>query len=560
MADRGAGQIAFSQIGLGALLKQYRLRVPANQREYAWTKKEVTTLLQDFGRAITGDEGEYFLGTIVTIPKSPDELEVVDGQQRLATTAILLAEIRDHLKEREPVIANAIQDQMLSDVDRKLRQHVPKLRLNLDDNEFFKCSMGGEKPKPQRESHKLIASAFREARNQVRNIVSTVDEKSHGDVLNAWLEFIEHRAQVILLRVPTERNAYKMFETLNDRGLKTSQSDLVKNYLFGQAGDRIGEAQQKWALIRGTLDSLDEDDITIAFLRAILMVLYGYLREPEVYDRVQYLSKGPHQSVSFLSTAESLSHGYVAMLNADHEKWNGYPSNIRRAIRTLNVLNVRLMRPLMLAVATKFSNKEAALAFEKFISWEVRFLIAGNTRTGGAIELPIAHAAKRVYAGEIATARALSADLASQGAVPTDEEFQRQFEVATVAKASLARYYLRSLENQAKEAMAPWYMPNDSQEAINLEHILPEDPEGNWPEFTDDQASLYVRRLGNLALLRASQNSDLRSAGFQAKRKVYAAAPYELTSQVAGVDSWSLARIEERQRILADLAVKTWPL
>ncbi len=97
MADTQS-QIAFEQPGLGSLLKHNRLGVPANQREYSWTDKEVTQLFQDFAKAISAGDQGYFLGTIVTIPRADSTLEVVDGQQRLATTAILLAAIRDYLK------------------------------------------------------------------------------------------------------------------------------------------------------------------------------------------------------------------------------------------------------------------------------------------------------------------------------------------------------------------------------------------------------------------------------------------------------------------------------
>ena len=75
-------QIGFDQTGLGSVLKHHRLEVPPNQREYAWTDVQVTRLLQDFALAV--NEGDYFLGTIVTIPRRDGTLEVVDGQQRLA--------------------------------------------------------------------------------------------------------------------------------------------------------------------------------------------------------------------------------------------------------------------------------------------------------------------------------------------------------------------------------------------------------------------------------------------------------------------------------------------
>src|SRR5713226_7062705 len=96
-------QIAFEQSGLGNVLKQNQLVVPANQREYAWTDRQVVQLFQDFAKAIADNEAGYFLGTIVTIPRLNGNLEVVDGQKRLSTTAILLAAIRDYLEGKEEV-------------------------------------------------------------------------------------------------------------------------------------------------------------------------------------------------------------------------------------------------------------------------------------------------------------------------------------------------------------------------------------------------------------------------------------------------------------------------
>jgi hypothetical protein len=47
--------------------------------------------------------------------------------------------------------------------------------------------------------------------------------------------------------------------------------------------------------------------------------------------------------------------------------------------------------------------------------------------------------------------------------------------------------------------------PNDDKQVINLEHVLPEQVENNWPEFDEDTARIYMRRIGNLALLLAKQ-------------------------------------------------------
>ena len=550
------------------MLRGYRLVVPPNQREYSWTTKQVTTLFQDFAKAISDEEAEYFLGTIVTIPLSPEELEVVDGQQRLATVAILLAEIRNYLSDKEELIAESINNGFLTDIDREKRQRVAKMQLNLDDNEFFRqmitSKSSGILPEETRHSHALITEAFADARKQIKSIVSIFDPKDHGDALNKWIRFVEHSAQVILLKVPTDVNAYKMFETLNDRGLKTSQADLVKNYLFGQSDSRLTEAQQKWALMRGTLESSEEDDITVTFLRHALISIRGYLREGEVYEEVQRRAKGPQTSIEFLTILESLSSTYVAIFNPESEKWNAYSDSMRQAIQTLNLLNIRPMRPLMLAVAAKFNPKEAVEAFRMFISWGVRLMLASSTRSGG-VEEPMAEAAKKVFAASpsgsllpITTAAGLKKELAH--IIPGDEQFRQAFEVATVSKATLARYYLRSLEMAAKNEAAPWFIPNNDKGTINLEHVLPERPGANWPQFTEESHRIYGKRIGNLALLQAKSNSDLRSSDFETKKAVYKDSPYELTRQIGTASEWNEQKISNRQKGLASLSLKAWPL
>jgi hypothetical protein len=93
-----------------------------------------------------------------------------------------------------------------------------------------------------------------------------------------------------------------------------------------------------------------------------------------------------------------------------------------------------------------------------------------------------------------------------------------------------------------------------------LEHVLPEKPEGNWPQFTDDQVKLYYRRIGNLCLLRASENSTLKSAHFQTKKPILANSPYVLTQQIGAEAAWTTTEIAERQKRLADLALRAWPI
>lgn len=553
------GQIVFEQSGLGNVLKQNQLVVPSNQREYSWSERQTTQLFQDFSKAIADNETGYFLGTIVTIPRENGTLEVVDGQQRLATTALLLAAIRDYLKGKDQILVESIDNEFLTGIDRTKRERTPKLRLNIDDNELFSWFLApnGNEPKTTRLSHTLLKKAFVEAQNHVRAIISTLDVKAHGDILNNWVTFIEHRALVILLKVPNDANAYKMFETLNDRGLRTSQADLIKNYLFGRSGTRILEVQNRWASMRGALETLEDEAITVNFLRHALIIIRGYLREAQVYDAVQEAVKSELASVTFSTQLENLAHAYVATFNSDHEIWNGYPDSVRRSVDVLNLLNIKPMRPLLLAIAGRFDHKNSSEGLQFLVSFGVRLLITNNT-TSGSVELRIASAAYEIFTKKITTAKELKKAVVD--VTPSDEEFRLEFITSRVSIGRLARYYLRSLEMSAKNQSEPWFIPNDDRSVINLEHVLPRKPLTNWPQFSDEEVDIWVHRLGNQALMRATDNSSVASDPFDNKKKIYAKSPYSLTSQISKLSAWTPKEIEARQKKFAESAIKTWPV
>jgi hypothetical protein len=555
-------EIAFDQLGLGNILRSYQLSVPPNQRDYSWTDREVTQLFNDFGRAFN-DREDYFLGTIVTIPRVSSTLEVVDGQQRLATTAILLAAIKDYLVTKgEPLLIESIRNEFLTGIDRRARERVPKLRLNIDDNDLFGRVINAQVPEdfsPTRPSHSLLLAAAAEARRHVAGIVSTVGPSDEANLLEQWVSFIQHRALAVLLRVPDDADAYRMFETLNDRGLRTSQADLIKNYLFGRAGERFTEVQARWLSMRAALESLGEEDITVTFLRHALIVQLGHIREAEVYSKVQATATAQHSAVTFANELDNLAAAYVATFNSEHERWNEYPPAARRAVQVLDLINIRPMRPLLLAVAAKMGRREATHSFSFLISLGVRLVIVGRTRSG-SVEEKLADASRDVWGGGIGTVAALAEALIP--ITPGDREFQSAFEGARVSNQKLARYYLRSMETTARNEPEPWFIPQTDPTVVNLEHVLPKRTAGvtGWDHFTDEDVHLQAARIGNLALLRASDNSRFNSKSFEEKRNTYGRSPYVLTKQLAEVSAWTSVAIAERQERLALLAVETWPV
>src|SRR6516162_7064966 len=133
-----AGNINFFPMGIGQLLRQGQLHVPPFQRSYASQSKHVRNLMQDLHDAISGANpvDDYFLGTIVLIQGTMPT--IVDGQQRLATTSIILARIRDYfLSLNRTGTARSIEEAFLGHIDPRTEAPVSRLQLNDDDNEFF---------------------------------------------------------------------------------------------------------------------------------------------------------------------------------------------------------------------------------------------------------------------------------------------------------------------------------------------------------------------------------------------------------------------------------------
>jgi hypothetical protein len=310
--------------------------------------------------------------------------------------------------------------------------------------------------------------------------------------------------------------------------------------------------------MRGALESLTEDeDITATYLRHALIALGGYLREVDVYDRVQARAKTEQTAITLAASLDNLSNAYVATFNPENERWNTYPDRARRALTVLNRFNIRPMRPLILAVTANLTVKEAPEALDFLVSLGVRLMIASSTRSG-SVEVPLADVSSKVMDGSVDTAAKLRKELTT--ITPSDAEFEEAFSKTRASNSRLARYFLRSLEQTAKGEQEPWLEPVSDAQIINLEHVLPRKPQGNWPSFTADQAEAYVNRIGNLVLLRATDNTTVGSDSFADKKPVYAKSPYLLTKHVAELGDWTPEAIEARQKTLGGLAVKTWPI
>ena len=553
-------EIGFEHKGIGAVLAHNRLAVPMNQREYSWEEEHVRELLTDFSNAIDNNKSTYFLGTLVLIRGGEDVPEISDGQQRLATTSIVLAAIRDYFHDTKDFKrAISIEQEFLRTIDADTTETVPKIRLNVDDDEFFrKFVIDAKHSTPtSRDSHVRIKHAYETAKTHIAAVLEPHHKEAQKTArLLEWRKFIHEGAEVIVLRVPDHLNAFVMFETLNDRGLKASQADLLKNYLLSYCGARIAEGQTKWSRMLATLEATGKQDMALTYLHHLIINKTGPTKEREVYDKIKALVTSQSRAVEFLEELAEGATDYAALFNADHTKWNAYGTSARKHISTINRdLRVEQIRPLMFAVARRFPVDETRKILRLFVSWSVRFLVVGGR--GGLLDRNYAVRAHEIASGKITTAKKLAE--AMSDIVPNDALFRTAFSEQRISQGFLARYYLRALEQKVKGEAEPEFVPMDEENIINLEHVLPENPDNKWPDFDSNTADAFYRRLGNMVLLQAKKNVLIGNSPFADKRKVLKQSAFILTAEVGKMTAWKQKSINDRQARLADLAIQTWP-
>lgn len=566
--------IEFHPLGIATVLQRYDLVVPTNQRSYAWHEGHVRQLFQDIGKAIAKPHEPYFLGTVVLTHGSEGRLEVADGQQRLATTAILIAALRDLLAEggaNEKKSAEHYTREFLMHWNVREQESRPKLTLNKNDARFFTETV--QKPPSERTadpkairgtaSNDRLVAAYEIAREFVQGIGATLAKRDHYQRLYDWVEFLSKRVIVIAIIAPTNTDAYRMFETLNDRGLRASQADILKNYLFSEAADSTAEAEPKWSSMISVIESVAregrEDELVIDFLRHFWITRNGPTVERELAASIKDNVAGRAQAVDLIHSIDLRATDYTALLTPlEHPRLQDYGPTPRAYIYTItNVLGIEQIRPLLLAILEHFTVAEARLALPSLVSWSVRFLVAGGGG-GGRLDTQYGSLAKAIHDQHIKTAANLRRKM--DGVAPNDARFAEAFEAHQSTKQKLARYYLASLEHAKIGTKHPAVAyVEDPELRFNLEHVLPKTPTSAW-KTTQDIVDQYGNRLGNMLLLPAATNVQAANLPFDKKREIYRSDPRQLTQEVADCLMWGPAEIVARQKRLAKLAIATWPL
>lgn len=554
-------KIGFGLDAIGHVLADKALGVPIYQRSYSWTADEIDDLKNDLTTAFAQTDPEYFLGTIVLSAEgTASPLTIVDGQQRLATTTMLLAAIRDEYRDRgDDNRAAIVQRDFIAKPTLASGVDVPQLRLNSEDDLFFQnlvVNPTTSPPVPDRGSHRLMAAAYESLREFIKAAADNVGAEWEKRLLT-WVDFIKSALLAIVVVVPTESDAFLIFETLNDRGADLTIADLLKNYLFGRAGAQLDQVRDRWVASLGALEISAENATFVTFLRHYWSSKYGATRERELYKDIKKHVVTDGQAVDFADELQKAARLYAALLNTDHEFWASLGTGTKEAVETLLRLDLEQIRPLLLAGMQHFNAAEVKRLVRAAVAWGVRGLIVGGIG-GGTYERRYCEAAVKIRSGDIKSTDELFAQLSDL--IPSDEEFVSSFAVARVPRGTLARYYMNALDRGKSGQDEPELVPNEDEDKVNLEHVLPKNPSaGEWTEFTDEQKRDFVHRIGNMALLQKGPNGRIGNKPFAEKKPILAASALLWTQDAGARATWTPEVIAERQGAIAKLAATVWP-
>ncbi|ERB51519.1 hypothetical protein N806_09975 [Rhodococcus sp. P27] len=245
---------------LGQVLQQGQHIVPRYQRRYAWESQNI----KDFWSDITDTTEPHFLGSMVTSGATSAPREVIDGQQRLTTTIITLCVLRDLYQEFGNTARVTGIKEYLEYIDRdghrnhrlKNRDASAAGRLNdniLLDREHRAVAPGYDPGALESQAYDTFERLARDLLQNAPDKIQQLDE-----IRDAILE-----SEVVYINVEDRKNAFTIFETLNDRGKSLTVLDLVKNLLFAEiASSDEDSSERAWSQILEMLDDLTFEGMT----------------------------------------------------------------------------------------------------------------------------------------------------------------------------------------------------------------------------------------------------------------------------------------------------------
>lgn len=555
------------EVRLGQVLegnKQYQ--VPLYQRPYSWAKQQHERLWTDIVELAaarkSNPKATHFTGSLVLAigdvgPGSSNFL-VVDGQQRLTTLTVLLSALRDHLRSAAPDTSTVYEQLHELYLINKFKPGDARLKLlpTQADRDAYRSMIDMQLDKAAESS---LLNTYRFFRSKIRTSDNSDDNSEVEGIQAAVLDGLVF----VSITAGAEDNVYRIFESLNNTGLRLTQGDLLRNYIFMRLGtDGENLYDSTWLPMQERLSARDLEalfwiDMTWTNSEAKQGDIYALQQQ-----RMEKLT--PLQIASEVARYNQLSLLLATMRDPENPEKERDPS-IRRALARIREYGMSSTDPLVLRLlelrrAGKVTPSALIDSLAVLESFLVRRLLVNAPHN--ALSRIMLRASDELDEKDLA--RSLRRYL-SIGR----KRFANDAQILT-ALTQEAFYF--SGKPQQRRAVLAWiehelagHEPADLQRST-IEHVMPQTLSSSWRqtletdlgdfESIEELHETLVHTLANLTL--SGYNPQLSNKPFSEKRAMFAESNIALNKRIAENELWTRSTILKRGSDLAELVANTW--
>lgn len=544
--------------------------VPIFQRNYSWQKSQYEQLWFDILRASKFKEKQnHFIGSIVYIDMGtpagrPQQLLLIDGQQRLTTISILLCAIKDYVQkfnlETKLINLAKIKNQFLYNSD-EIDEDRYKLLLNVQDKETY---------------IKLIDNTIFTVNKPATNIIKCYEFfyeriedfiKQYGQIDEIYAGIFKLSLVSISLDKDSD-NPQMIFESMNSTGKDLSQTDLLRNYLLM---DLTPEKQTRlyktyWKPMEELFgEDIYKNDVNKFdyFIRDFLTLKSdtGYIcKINNVYENFKrYYLDNNCEKFAVLKDLFTYAKYYacIDLLQENDDELKLYWQEFKK-------LDSHVVYPFLLKLYDDYSCQILIKEdFKKILQVVISYLwrraiceIPTNSLSKTFATLYQA-VDKEDYVNSVIKAFVFKS---SYKRFPSDYEVREKLQTKDIYHFRLRKYLLEALENYYHKE------PIDLNTAnYTIEHIMPQNIEHNlsWQQMLGEDwqevHSLYLHTLGNLTI--TGYNAEMSNKSFWEKvngESGFKHSHLKLNESIAQCDVWNKKAIQRRTNILTDIILKIW--
>lgn len=535
--------------------------IPKFQRDYSWESEHWDDLWQDLEDLYVDNENAHYMGYLVLQTSDQKEHKIIDGQQRITTMSLLIISVLKRLKELEDngtdseknkIRREQLQNSYIGYLDPVTLVPKNKLKLNRNNDNFYRAYIVPMGHIPQRNtnaSEKLMRACFEWYYKKVTNRFKS------GEELVGFIDKIVDKLFFTVITVGDELNAYKVFETLNARGVQLSSSDLLKNYLFSTvdadpSGAHIEDFNQLEIYWDQIISKLGSEKLP-EFLRYYWNSFNKTVRKNDLFKTIKKSIRSKQQVFDLLRDLVIKADSYKALLNPHDELWVGR-NEVVKHLEELRIFGAKQPISLLMSAYSSLNDSDFLKILKICSIIYMRYNVIGglNPNEQESVFNRIAN-----YIAENKNFR--KSDFGD--IYPSDDEFEIDFankELTNTARnRKVIKYILTRIENIV--AGVDYDFTSDKN---SIEHILPEHPSDDW-DVSDEVVDRCRYKLGNMALLEKGKNNDLQNALYSVKRNVFEMSSFATTKKIASdYLNWGEDEIIKRQKWMARQAKSIWSL